>query len=63
MERACALDPEYPRIWLEYDQLSDFIYYQGLANLELGLGENEKARELIQEILTKQSDHQGALGR
>ena len=22
MERACALDPEYPRIWLEYDQLS-----------------------------------------
>ena len=45
------------------DQPSDFIYYQGLANLELGLGENEKARELIQEILTKQSDYQGALGR
>ncbi len=22
MEKACALDPEYPRLWLEYDQLA-----------------------------------------
>lgn len=123
--RRAASGPQEPRSVLYYnDQPSDFIYYQGLANLELGLdhaakksfhqlltfgeqhlfdeveydffavslpeievfqedlelrniqycnylralghlglGENEKARELFREILAKQSDYQGALAR
>ena len=123
--RRAASGPQEPGSVLYYnDQPSDFIYYQGLANLELGLdhaakksfhqlltfgeqhlfdeveydffavslpeievfqedlelrniqycnylralghlglGENEKARELFREILAKQSDYQGALAR
>lgn len=123
--RCAASGPQEPGSVLYYnDQPSDFIYYQGLANLELGLdhaakksfhqlltfgeqhlfdeveydffavslpeievfqedlelrniqycnylralghlglGENEKARELFREILAKQSDYQGALAR
>ena len=123
--RLAASGPQEPGSVLYYnDQPSDFIYYQGLANLELGLdhaakksfhqlltfgeqhlfdeveydffavslpeievfqedlklrnvqycnylralghlglGENEKAGELLKEILAKQSDYQGALGR
>ena len=123
--RLAASGPQEPGSVLYYnDQPSDFIYYQGLANLELGLdhaakksfhqlqtfgeqhlfdeveydffavslpeievfqedlklrnvqycnylralghlglGENEKAEELIQGILAKQSDYQGALRR
>ena len=35
MEKACALDPEYPRIWLEYDQLAARMNLPAEKRLEI----------------------------
>ena len=35
MEKACTLDPEYPRIWLEYDQLAARMNLPVMKRLEV----------------------------